>query len=149
MGLQVWCPQLWHSWTQPLGILFCYNGRDAKSPASLGKKGKWNNRFFDSEDVTSCKRKLATSALSDNEGLTCSTLAALLTMLVNWKIVGRNFSCMSQSNSTVPLVESLPMLPTAIYMGWHVWIQHHLQFNQNPCTLGISCTAWTIHYLVS
>lgn len=40
----------------------------------------------------------------------CSNLAALLTMFVNWKILGLNFSCMSHSSSTEPLVDSLPIL---------------------------------------
>lgn len=44
---------------------------------------------------------------------TWSIRAALLTMLVNWKMLGLNFSCMSQRKSTESLVESLPMLATA------------------------------------
>lgn len=44
---------------------------------------------------------------------TWSIRAALLTMLANWKILGLNFSCMSQRKSTESLVESLPMFATA------------------------------------
>lgn len=43
---------------------------------------------------------------------TCSSLAALLTMLVNWKMLGLNFSCMSHSKSTEPFVDSLPIPAT-------------------------------------
>lgn len=45
---------------------------------------------------------------------TWSNLAALLTMLGNWKMLGLNFSCMSQSKSTASLVESLPIFATEI-----------------------------------
>lgn len=44
---------------------------------------------------------------------TWSNLDALLTMLGNWKMLGLNFSCMSQRNNTVSLVESLPSFATA------------------------------------
>lgn len=58
-----------------------------------------------------------------NEGVVCvsvilfpqtwSNLDALLTMLGNWKMLGLNFSCMSQRNSTASLVDNLPMFATA------------------------------------
>lgn len=49
---------------------------------------------------------------------TCSNLDALLTMLGNWKMLGLNFSCMSQRNSTASLVESLPSFATAKPKQW-------------------------------
>lgn len=58
---------------------------------------------------------------------TWSNLDALPTMLGNWKMLGLNFSCMSQRNSTVSLVESLPSFATAKPKQWRRTIGTYLK----------------------
>lgn len=73
------------------------------------------------EGRTAGKLKKKTTCIQERMGLhncetafpTWSNRAALLTILVNWKMLGLNFSCMSQRKSTESLVESLPMFATA------------------------------------
>lgn len=107
MRCQVCSSQFWYSRTQTFWVLLCQNRRDGKNTTGLGKKNYMKKTLFSS------KKLLWLLIYCVTAFPTWRSRAALLTMFVNWKMFGLNFSCMSQRKSTASLVESRPTLATA------------------------------------